>query len=68
MLWADPAGYTSYLVGKGTEQAYMDTMMSTATDWMLPVMVLACVACAVVSGLLGMRLLHRQFEKAGMTA
>ena len=36
----------------------MDTMMSTATDWMLPVMVLATVACAVVSGLLGMRLLQ----------
>ena len=68
MLWIDPNGYASYLMGKGTEQTYMDTMMSTATDWMLPVMVLATVACAVVSGLLGMRLLHRQFEKAGMTA
>lgn len=68
MLWADPAGYASYLVDKGTEQAYMDTMMSTATGWMLPAMVLACVACAVISGLIGMRLLRRQFEKAGMTA
>lgn len=68
MLWIDPNGYASYLMGKGTEQTYMDTMMSTATDWMLPVMVLATVACAVVSGLLGMRLLHRQFEKSGMTA
>lgn len=68
MLWADPTGYVSYLVGKGTEQAYMDTMMSTATGWMLPAMVLACVACAVISGLIGMRLLRRQFEKAGMTA
>lgn len=68
MLWVDPGAYASYLVGKGTEQAYMDTMMSTATDWMLPAMALATVACAVVSGLVGMRLLHRQFEKAGVTA
>lgn len=68
MLWANPTGYASYLVGKGAEQAYMDTMMSTATDWMLPAMVLATVACAIISGLLGMRLLHRQFEKAGITA
>ena len=32
MLWANPTGYASYLVGKGAEQAYMDTIMSTATD------------------------------------
>lgn len=68
MLWADPAGYASYLVGRGAEQAYMDTMMSTATAWMLPAMVIATVACAVISGLVGMRLLRRQFEKAGMTS
>lgn len=68
MLWVDPSGYASYLVGKGAEQAYMDTMFSTATSWMLPAMLVATVACAVVSGLVGMRLLRRQFAKAGMTA
>lgn len=68
MLWVDPSGYTSYLTGSGAEHAYMDTMMSTATDWMLPAMILATVACAIVSGLVGMRLLRRQFEKAGATA
>ena len=68
MLWVDPSGYASYLVGKGAEQAYMDTMFSTATSWMLPAMLVATVACAVVSGLVGMRLLRRQFEKAGATA
>lgn len=68
MLWIDPGGYTSYLTGNGAERAYMDTMMSTATGWMLPAMILATVACAIVSGLVGMRLLRRQFEKAGATA
>ena len=68
MLWVDPSGYTSYLTGNGAERAYMDTMMSTATEWMLPAMILATVACAIVSGLVGMRLLRRQFEKAGATA
>lgn len=68
MLWIDPSGYASYLVGKGAEQAYMDTMFSAATSWMLPAMLVATVACAVVSGLVGMRLLRRQFAKAGMTA
>ena len=43
-------------------------MRSAATDWMLPAMILAAMACAVASGLLGLRLLRRQFEKAGVTA
>ena len=67
-LWVDPAAYASYLTGKGGEQAYMDTMMATATGWMLPAMVLSTIACAVVSGLVGLRLLRRQFERAGITA
>ena len=68
MLWADPAGYAAYLTGKGTEQAYMDTMARTATAWMLPAMIAAAVVCALVSGLIGLRLLRRQFERAGITA
>lgn len=68
MLWADPAGYAAYLTGKGTEQAYMDTMARTATAWMLPAMTLAAVVCALISGMVGLRLLRRQFERAGMTA
>ena len=46
----------------------MDTMMATATGWMLPAMVLSTIACAVVSGLVGLRLLRRQFERAWITA
>ena len=68
MLWVNPSGYTAYLTGRGTEQAYMDTMARTATAWMLPAMVLAAVVCALISGLVGLRLLRRQFERAGMTA
>ena len=68
VLWLDPAAYASYLIGRGGEQAYMDTMMATATGWMLPAMILSTIACAVVSGLVGLRLLRRQFERAGITA
>lgn len=75
MLWLDPEAYGSYLVGRATDPesvktltVYMDTMRSAATDWMLPAMILAAVVCAVASGLLGLRLLRRQFEKAGVTA
>lgn len=68
MLWIDPSGYASYLTGKGTEQAYMDTMVATGTDWMLPAMVALTLACALVSALVGRRLLKKQFERAGVTA
>ncbi|RLP09725.1 MptD family putative ECF transporter S component [Propionibacterium australiense] len=68
MLWISPDAYASYLIGRGTEQAYMDTMLATGTGWMLPLMIASILGCALVSGLLGRRLLRRQFEKAGVTA
>lgn len=68
MLWLDPTGYAAYLTGKGTEQAYMDTMVATGAGWVLPAMVALTLACALVSALVGTRMLRRQFEKAGMTA
>ena len=35
MLWFDRDAYVQYLVEKGTEQTYMDTMVSTAQNWMI---------------------------------
>ena len=64
----NPSGYTAYLTGRGTEQVYMSTMESTATGWLLPAMTLTTVVCALISGLVGLRLLRRQFERAGITA
>lgn len=68
MLWIDPSGYSAYLTNKGTEQAYMDTMMSTGADWVLPAMTVLTLACALASALVGRALLKKQFEKAGITA
>lgn len=68
MLWINRQAYMEYLVGKGTEQAYMDTMSATAQGWMLPAMIAATLFLAWLGGLLGRRLLKKQFEKAGITA
>lgn len=68
MLWIDPAGYAGYLTGKGTEQAYMDTMMATGADWVLPAMIALTLLCALISGLVGQYLVRKQFAKAGATA
>lgn len=68
MLWIDPSGYASYLVGKGTEQAYMDTMLATGTWWVLVGMIVLTLVCALASALVGRKLLKKQFERAGVTA
>ena len=66
MLWIDPSGYTSYLAGKGTEQAYLDTDgVHGRGAWVLPGMIALTLVCALVSALVGRRLLKKQFEKAG---
>ena len=66
MLWFDRDGYVDYLVSKGTEQSYMDTMIQTAQDWMLPAMIIGTLICAALSGLLGQRLLKKHFERSGV--
>lgn len=68
MLWIDRNSYFSYLMGKGTEQAYVDTMNATAQDWMLPAIIISIIIAALISGLIGKALLKKQFEKAGVTA
>ncbi|MDF2568152.1 MAG: hypothetical protein K0R90_1608 [Oscillospiraceae bacterium] len=66
MLWINQKAYTEYLTSKGTEQAYMDTMLATAQNWMLPVMIVTTALCALLGAILGKKLLGKQFQKAGV--
>ncbi len=66
MMWINQKEYVSYLISKGTEQAYMDTMIATAQDWMLPAIIISTIVCAFVSAIIGKSLLKKQFEKAGI--
>lgn len=66
MLWINQKSYSDYLVGKGTEQSYMNTMLATAQDWMLPAMIVSILICALISGMFGKMLLKKQFERAGI--
>ena len=43
-------------------------MANSAPISMLPVIILATVIIAIISGLIGRKLLKKQFEKAGITA
>lgn len=68
MLWINREKYFSYMVGKGAEQSYVDTMGATAQGWMLPVMILSIIVTGLISAFIGKAMLKKQFEKAGMTA
>lgn len=68
MLWVNRQAYMDYLVGKGTEQAYMDTMSATAQAWMLPAIIAGTLLFSWLGAMLGRRLLKKQFEKAGIAA
>ncbi len=66
MLWINQQSYVDYLVGKGTDPAYMETMIRTAQNWILPCMVIGTVVTALLGAYLGKRLLKKQFERAGI--
>lgn len=68
MLWINRKAYFDYLVGKGTETSYVETMGSVAEGWMLPAMILSIILTGLLSTYIGEKLLKKQFEKAGILA
>lgn len=66
MLWIDKQSYVDYLVGKGTDPVYLETMAYTAQNWVLPSLIIGTVSAALLGALLGKRLLKKQFERAGI--
>lgn len=55
------------MLEKGTAQEYIDTMTASAPTGMLPLILLGTVIISVISGLVGKKLLKKQFERAGVT-
>lgn len=55
-----------FMLGKGTQQEYVDKMTGVATLTTMTVMVAGTVIVALLSGLLGARLMRKQFVKAGI--
>lgn len=66
--FTDPAAWCSYMLKGGTAANYITTMNASAESWMLWVILFGTIAVAAFSGWTGSRLLHKQFEKAGITA
>ncbi|MFT3985815.1 MAG: MptD family putative ECF transporter S component [Lachnospiraceae bacterium] len=66
--FCNPQVWMGGMLEKGTPQEYLDTMYAH-TGWQVLVTMLGgTVLVALLSGMIGSRLLKKQFEKAGITA
>lgn len=68
MVWLNQSYYRDYLEGKGTDRAYMSTMLDAASQWLLVAVVLGTLLAAWLGTLLGRRMLARHFTRAGIVA
>ena len=66
VFFANPDGWAKTMLGNGTEQSYIDTMRASGTGWILAAMLAGTVIAAIVSALIGYRMLRKQFERAGI--
>ena len=60
--------WVSFMLKKGTEKEYIDKMNSVAGPKVMLIMIFGTIIVASLSGLLGLRLMKKQFEKAGIAA
>lgn len=60
--------WVSFMLKKGTEQDYIDKMSGVATPTTMIIMFAGTFIVALLSGLLGVKLMRKQFIKAGLAA
>jgi energy-coupling factor transport system substrate-specific component len=63
-LFTNPAGYFSTRTSFGA--AYEAALTALLPPWMNPVLLISCVVCGMIGGLLGRALLKKHFIKAGI--
>lgn len=68
VYFIDPAGWTATMLANGTTQSYIDTMNAAAGPIVLLGMYVGTIVVGVLSGLVGKKLMKKQFDKAGITS
>lgn len=69
MFFLDQKTYLKYMLKNSTaDPAYFQTMIKTGESWMLPAIIIGTIIIAFISGLIGKKLLKKQFKKAGIVA
>jgi len=59
-------GWIEFMLKKGTEQEYIDVMSLHSTPATILIMVIGTIVVSFLSGLLGVKLMKKQFIKAGI--
>lgn len=66
VYFINPESWSNTMIKKGTDIAYIESMNAAAANWMIYVIVIGTFLVALLSAWIGMKLLKKQFEKAGI--
>lgn len=66
VYFINPESWANAMIKKGTDISYIESMNAAAADWMIYVIVIGTFLVALLSAWIGMKLLKKQFEKAGI--
>ena len=67
IYFIDPSGWSATMLQNGTSQEMISAITASAATWVLPVILIGTLLVGCFSGWLGSKLLHKQFERAGIT-
>lgn len=58
----------SYMASRAESvgQEYVDALNKLTPGWLCPVLLIVCFLCGILGGLLGKKMMHKHFEKAGI--
>lgn len=58
----------SYMASRAESvgQEYVDALNKLTPGWLCPVLLIVCFVCGIIGGLIGKKMMHKHFEKAGI--
>ena len=58
----------SYMASRAESvgQEYVDALNKLTPGWLCPVLLIICFVCGIIGGLIGKKMMHKHFEKAGI--
>lgn len=66
VYFINPESWSNAMIKKGADISYIESMNAAAANWMIYVIVIGTFLVALLSAWIGMKLLKKQFEKAGI--
>lgn len=66
VYFINPESWSNAMIKKGTDISYIESMNAAAANWMIYVIVIGTFLVALLSAWIGIKLLKKQFEKAGI--